>query len=135
MKWIRTFVFTCYCIGTFLKYLYIVLKIKSGKWRPSLFIRWVSRFLLFVVTLTGIAGLIFDPPIWLFVTVMGCFKSRVFVNHLRGLLKLKANNSTEIVNMPATRVSKITNIRKRFTQFMSDGAGGYHLYDFIFKTK
>lgn len=135
MKWIRIFVFTCYGVGTFLKYLYIVLKIKWGKWRPSLSIHWVNRLLLFVVTLTGVVGLMFDPPIWLFVTVMGCFKSRVYVIHLRGLIKLKATNITEIVNMPATLVSIITNIRKRFTQFMSDGAGGHHLSDFIFKTK
>lgn len=68
---------------------------------------------------------------------MGCFESRVYVIHLRGLLKLKATNITEIVNMPATLVSIITNIRKRFTQLMSDvvGGGGHHLSDFIFKTK
>lgn len=63
----------------------------------------------------------------------GYLKSRVYVNHPRSLLDLKANIREEIANLPAdTLVRVIANTRNRYMQCKDNG--GRHLPDMIFKT-
>jgi len=76
-------------------FIYIVLKMKSYRWRPPFIIHCVSRFLAFVITLVSIAGVMLAISFWMLV-----FKSCRVLGRSTQTRDLKNHEGTDRESRP-----------------------------------